>query len=121
MPFVDSNGIRLYYEECGKGDPLLLLMGITARGAVWQKHVEDWSKEFRCIIPDNRGVGLSDKPAGSYSTEQMADDHAGLLGALGIETARGGLLDGQHYRPATRTATSAPGAQCSSHVHVGKM
>ncbi len=88
MPFVDSNGIRLYYEERGTGEPLLLLMGITAPGSVWQKHADDWSKEFRCIIPDNRGVGLSDKPAGAYSTEQMADDHAGLLGALGIESAR---------------------------------
>ena len=55
MPFVDSNGIRLYYEERGSGEPLLLLMGITAPGSVWQKHVDDWSKEFRCIIPDNRG------------------------------------------------------------------
>ena len=88
MPFVESNGIKLYYEECGTGDPLLLLMGITARGSVWEKHAEEWSKEFRCIIPDNRGVGLSDKPAEAYSTEQMANDHAGLLGALGIESAR---------------------------------
>src|SRR6202453_3106721 len=88
MPFVESNGIKLYYEEHGTGDPLLLLMGITARGAVWQKHADEWSKEFRCIVPDNRGVGLSDKPAGVYSTEQMADDSAGLLSALGIESAR---------------------------------
>ncbi len=88
MPFVESDGIDLYYEECGTGDPLLLLMGITARGAEWQKHADDWSKEFRCIIPDNRGVGLSGKPAGQYSTAQMADDHAGLLGKLGIKRAR---------------------------------
>ena len=88
MPIIESNGIRLYYEECGQGDPLLLLMGITARGTVWQKHAEHWAREFRCILPDNRGVGLSDKPAGAYSTEQMADDFAGLLAALGIESAR---------------------------------
>jgi pimeloyl-ACP methyl ester carboxylesterase len=88
MPFIESNGIELYYEECGTGDPLLLLMGITARGAEWQKHADDWSKEFRCIIPDNRGVGLSGKPPEAYSTAQMADDHAGLLGTLGIKRAR---------------------------------
>jgi pimeloyl-ACP methyl ester carboxylesterase len=88
MAFVESNGIQLYYEERGFGDPLLLLMGITARGAVWQKHAEHWAQEFRCILPDNRGVGLSDKPVGAYSTEQMADDSAGLLRALGIEGAR---------------------------------
>jgi pimeloyl-ACP methyl ester carboxylesterase len=88
MPVIESNGIRLYYEECGAGDPLLLLMGITARGTVWQKHSEYWSQDFRCILPDNRGVGMSDKPAGAYSTQEMADDIAGLLGALGIGSAR---------------------------------
>ncbi len=88
VPFVVSNGIQLYYEESGAGDPLLLIMGITARGAVWQKHSEYWAREFRCIIPDNRGVGLSDKPMGPYSSEQMAEDCAGLLAALGIKRAR---------------------------------
>jgi pimeloyl-ACP methyl ester carboxylesterase len=88
MPFLESNGIRLYYEECGQGDPLLLIMGITARGAAWQKHAEYWAQEFRCILPDNRGVGLSDKPVGPYSSVQMADDYAGLLTALEIERVR---------------------------------
>jgi pimeloyl-ACP methyl ester carboxylesterase len=88
MPFVESNGIRLFFEERGVGDPLLLLMGLGARGALWQKHAEYWAQEFRCILPDNRGVGLSDKPVGPYSSAQMADDYAGLLAALGIESAR---------------------------------
>lgn len=88
MPFVETNGIRLSYEEWGEGDPLLLIMGITAPGSVWQRHAEYWSQDFRCIIPDNRGVGLSDKPVGPYSSAEMADDHAGLLSALGIQRAR---------------------------------
>jgi pimeloyl-ACP methyl ester carboxylesterase len=88
MPVVESNGISVYYEDCGQGDPVLLLMGITARGAVWQKHAECWAREFRCILPDNRGVGLSDKPPGAYSTEQMADDCAGLLASLDMKNAR---------------------------------
>jgi pimeloyl-ACP methyl ester carboxylesterase len=88
MPVIETNGIRMYYEESGSGDPALLIMGITARGAVWQKHAEAWSGDFRCIMPDNRGVGLSDKPAGPYSTAMMADDHAGLLDELGIGKVR---------------------------------
>ncbi len=75
----------MYYEERGSGEPLLLIMGITAPGSVWNVHVADWKHHFRCIIGDNRGVGLTDKPAGPYSSEQMADDFAGLLDSLGLE------------------------------------
>jgi len=88
MPYAETNGIQMYYEEQGSGDPLLLIMGITARGEVWEAHAEDWSQHFRCIKGDNRGVGLTDKPAGEYSSAMMADDYAGLLDALGIESAR---------------------------------
>ena len=88
MPILQANGININYEESGSGDPLLLIMGITAPGAVWQAHAEYWSKSYRCIMPDNRGVGLSDKPAGDYSSAMMADDHAGLLHELGIKKAR---------------------------------
>ena len=88
MPHVDTNGIKMYYEERGSGDPVILIMGITANGAVWEAHADDWSQHFRCIMPDNRGVGLSDKPAGDYSSEMFADDYAGLMDALGIESAR---------------------------------
>ncbi|MFC4872327.1 alpha/beta fold hydrolase [Negadavirga shengliensis] len=82
MPVIKSNGINIYYEERGQGAPLLLIMGITAPGSVWEKHVAAWEKHFRCILVDNRGVGFSDKPAEPYSTAQMADDCAGLLDYL---------------------------------------
>lgn len=88
MPLVETNGIQMFYEETGAGDPVILIMGLTARGEVWEAHQEDWSQHFRCIMADNRGVGLSDKPPGDYSTEMMADDYAGLMDALGISQAR---------------------------------
>ena len=88
MPTVETNGINMYYEEQGSGDPLILIMGITAPGAVWEAHANDWSQSFRCIMADNRGVGKTDKPAGDYSSEMFADDYAGLMDALGIEQAR---------------------------------
>ena len=88
MPLVRTNGINLYYEIRGSGDPLLLIMGITAPGSVWEKHAAYWEKDFSCLTADNRGVGLSDKPAGPYTTEQMADDYAGLLDTLQIKKAR---------------------------------
>ena len=88
MPHVESNGIQVHYQERGSGDPVLMIMGITAPGEVWEAHADDWSQQFRCIMPDNRGVGLTDKPEGDYTSAMMADDHAGLLDALGIEKAR---------------------------------
>ena len=60
MPHVDTNGIKMYYEEDGSGDPLICIMGITATGDVWEAHVEAWKEHFRCIKPDNRGVGQTD-------------------------------------------------------------
>jgi pimeloyl-ACP methyl ester carboxylesterase len=85
MPIIQTNGIELYYEEQGKGEPLLLIMGITATGSVWEKHASYWSNDFRCITADNRGVGESGIPEGPYSTEQMADDYAALLESLNID------------------------------------
>jgi pimeloyl-ACP methyl ester carboxylesterase len=88
MPHVETNGIKMYYEERGSGDPVLMIMGITAPGSVWEAHADDWSQQFRCIMGDNRGVGLTDKPEGPYTSAMMADDYAGLLDALGISQAR---------------------------------
>lgn len=77
----------MHYEVHGTGEPVLCIMGITASGEVWQAHAEVWSEKFQCITPDNRGVGLSDKPAGDYSSEMLADDYANLMDHLGIEKA----------------------------------
>ena len=88
MPTISTNGIQLYYEERGAGDPVLLIMGITAPGSVWELHAKFWQERFRCLLPDNRGVGLTDKPAGPYSSAMMADDFAGLLDSLGLARVR---------------------------------
>ena len=88
MPDVISNGIKIHYEERGSGEPIILIMGLGADGSVWEDHVQAYEKHFRCILMDNRGAGLSDKPTGPYTTEMMADDTAGLMEAIGIEQAR---------------------------------
>ena len=85
MPLVKSNGININYEEYGSGEPLLLIMGLSAPGAVWEKHVDEYKKHFRCIVLDNRGAGASDKPSGNYTTEMMAADSIGVMDALGID------------------------------------
>jgi pimeloyl-ACP methyl ester carboxylesterase len=88
MPIVNSNGNKIYFEERGSGNPLLLIMGITATSSVWEKHVAFWEKSFRCILVDNRGVGKSEKPPGPYTSLQMAEDCLALLDHLDIHSVK---------------------------------
>lgn len=88
MPVIETNGIKLFYTERGSGDPLLLIMGITAPGSVWEKHASTWQNFFRCILPDNRGVGHTEKPPGPYTSAMMAADLVGLLDSLSISKTK---------------------------------
>jgi pimeloyl-ACP methyl ester carboxylesterase len=87
MPQLLSNGINLYYEEHGSGDPLLLIMGFTVSSIGWHWNVPAFAQDFRTVVFDNRGVGQSDKPDTPYSMGMFADDTAGLLDGLGINQA----------------------------------
>lgn len=86
--YADSNGTKIYYQIRGEGDPLVLIMGFGADGNVWEKHVAEYEKHFKCIILDNRGVGKSDQPKGPYSTEMMAEDVIAVMNHAGVEKAR---------------------------------
>ena len=87
MPNVRVNDIMLHYEQEGAGEPLLLIPYLAADNACYAFQVAEYAKHFTCLSVDLRGTGASDKPAGPYSTEQLADDMAGFLEALGIERA----------------------------------
>ena len=87
MPQLQSNGIKVYYEEQGSGEPLLLIMGFTVSSIGWHWNIPGFAQHFRTIAFDNRGVGRSDKPDVPYSMAMFADDTVGVLDALGIERA----------------------------------
>ena len=80
--------VKLHYEMVGKGEPLVLVMGLGAPGSLWELHVEAYARHFCCIIPDNRGAGDSPSPAGPYTTEMMARDTLALMDELNIGSAR---------------------------------
>ena len=84
MSIAKVDTVELYYEQHGSGAPLLLIMGLAADSMAWLFQVPEFSKHYRTIVFDNRGVGRSSKPAGPYTISQMADDTAGLLDVLGI-------------------------------------
>jgi 3-oxoadipate enol-lactonase len=87
MPTVTANGIEIYYESHGDGQPLVLISGIGYTNWEWQRMVPYLADRFRVISFDNRGVGQTDKPAGPYTAHMLAADTVGLLDALGIEKA----------------------------------
>jgi 3-oxoadipate enol-lactonase len=84
---VKVGSIDMYYEEHGSGEPLLLIMGLATDSTGWLLQVPALSERYRTIVFDNRGVGRTSKPAGPYTIAQMADDTAGLMDAIGLESA----------------------------------
>ncbi len=87
MPHTDAPGFRVYYEEHGSGFPLLMINGLGSDHLEWLHQIPAFESRFRVLVFDNRGTGKTDVPPGPYSTAQMADDAAALLGALGIPRA----------------------------------
>lgn len=84
---VYVNGINIYYEVHGSGEPLLLIEGLGYSSWMWYKQVPILSKTHKVVIFDNRGAGNTDKPDSEYTIELMARDAAGLLKEMGIESA----------------------------------
>jgi 3-oxoadipate enol-lactonase len=87
MPYLMSDGAKIYWREEGVGDPLLLIMGLGCSSDLWHRTTPELSLGYRTILFDNRGVGRSDAPPGPYSISQMAGDAAAVLEAAGIESA----------------------------------
>jgi 3-oxoadipate enol-lactonase len=87
MPFADVGGLRLHYRRLGAGQPLLLIMGYGTSAALWgEEFLTALARDFDVIAPDNRGTGQSDKPREGYEIATLADDMAGLLDALGLDS-----------------------------------
>ena len=87
MPKVSVNGLKLYYESEGAGEPLVLIPGFAAGRWIWFKQTSELARKFRVIVFDPRGVSASDKPEGSQTIALLADDVAHLLETIGIESA----------------------------------
>jgi pimeloyl-ACP methyl ester carboxylesterase len=87
MPKVHANGINQYYEEAGQGEPLVFIHGLGSNSRDWENQAPEFARSYRVITYDLRGHGQSDKPEGPYLMAQYADDLAGLLNSLQIESA----------------------------------
>jgi 3-oxoadipate enol-lactonase len=79
--------LKLAHETVGDGPPLLLMQGLGYARGGWGPSVELLAERFRVTFYDNRGIGESDKPAGPYTTEQLAEDAVAVLDEVGVERA----------------------------------
>lgn len=86
MPIFNANGIDLYYEDTGHGNPLVLFHGLTSSSAMFYREITFFKNKRRVIALDSRGHGHSGKPQ-SYSLEDHIQDGVALLDHLGLEGA----------------------------------
>ena len=82
-----GDGVEIYYETWGRGEPLLLIPGLGADLRIWACQRLAFGRRHRCIALDNRGAGRSGKPPGPYSLEQMATDATAVLDAERVDRA----------------------------------
>ena len=87
MPKIKVQEIDLYYEIHGEGASLIMIRGLGSTADHWVAQVPAFSKKFRVVIFDNRGIGRSDKPDIPYTIGMMAQDTVGLMHALNIRRA----------------------------------
>jgi pimeloyl-ACP methyl ester carboxylesterase len=89
MPFATTaDGVRLYFEVAGSGEPLILISGQSNDHRGWKYVRSDFAAHYQVIVYDHRGTGSSDKPeAPAYSTRGFAADTIAILDHLQIERA----------------------------------
>ncbi len=84
--YLDNNGVKIYYEVYGTGQPLVLIHGNggSIKGRAW--FIDTLSKKYKVIMMDNRCHGKSACPSGYLTYEQMADDLNAVLNELHIDS-----------------------------------
>ena len=117
MTVVSVGEIELDYERSGNADgpPLLLIMGMSGTALHWgEPFLAPLRADFDVIAYDHRGVGASTPLHGPVTIREMADDAAGLLAALGLDSAHvmgismGGMIAQElalNHRQRIRTLT----------------
>jgi pimeloyl-ACP methyl ester carboxylesterase len=116
MSAARVNGVELYYELSGSGEPLVLVHGSWGDHHVWDAVVGSLAESFRVLAYDRRGHSASERPAGQGSVFEDADDLAGLIDELGLAPAH---VVGNSFGAAItlRAATRHPDAFRSLAAH----
>jgi 3-oxoadipate enol-lactonase len=81
---TNPNGIQIHYTIDGAGPWLAMSHSLACDSRMWDEQVAVLARRFKVLRFDTRGHGQTDAPKGEYTLDQLADDAAGLLAALGI-------------------------------------
>src|SRR3984893_10666861 len=84
---VPTNGTSLYVRVGGKGPAVVLLHGFGDTGDMWAPLAIVLAKDHTVIVPDLRGMGMSDHPDTGYTKKNQAVDIAGVMDALKVQKA----------------------------------
>ncbi|MTT31720.1 alpha/beta fold hydrolase [Terrilactibacillus sp. BCM23-1] len=85
MPFIKTNdGTKIYYEEQGSGQPLVMIHGWGFSGRFFHRNVPALAEHARVITIDLRGHGNSDKPSHGYRVPRLARDLYDVLSTLNL-------------------------------------
>jgi 3-oxoadipate enol-lactonase len=88
MSHLTVAGRRLFHQRRGAGEPLLLIQGMSGTHLAWgEPFVAGLERDFDVVAYDHRGIGRSDPQHDPFSIADLAEDAAGLLDALGWESA----------------------------------
>src|SRR6185503_5990132 len=73
--FYTNQGVTIRYRVIGEGEPVLLVHGYTDRVEMWAGTADSLARDFRVIVPDWRGSGLSTKFAdpAQYGRQMVTD------------------------------------------------
>ncbi len=85
--YASVNGIKLYYETYGNGEPLIMLHGNGGSIDAFRNQIPFFEKYYRVIAIDSRLQGKSGGSADTISYEMMASDFCALLDQLQIKSA----------------------------------
>lgn len=117
MTIVKVKDIVINFQLTGKGEPVILLSGMSSDLSMWSTQVPYLAYDFLVISYDHRGSGRTDAPDEPYSIGGMAEDCFGLMDALGVESAHlvgismGGMIAQEMaIRRSTRVSSLVLGA-----------
>lgn len=80
--------VKLYVDQQGKGEPLILLHGGLGSGESWYKQLPEFSKKYKVIRVDSRGQGRSTDAKLPLTYHLMAEDIIALMDKLQLSSAR---------------------------------